>query len=153
VNEVFQRAKAYIVVYNTTKPNGTPVAFATTADNFIKSNKKRNPNEKIGGNNKRGGNTNANGNSLTAPTTSPINTTAPMQEAVSTSTGPSNNSTAPSNPSNGRDMSKVQCYNCNMFGHYARACPTNVDDPLTVMTTKDKNYYQPKGYEVGLDTL
>jgi len=153
VNEVFQRAKAYIGNHTGTKPNGTPVAFATTADNFLKSNKKRNPNGRRGGNNRGGGNTNANVNPLTAPTTSPTAATAPMQETVVTATGPSNNSTAPSNPSQGRDMSKVQCYNCNMFGHYARACPNNVDDPLTVMTTKDKDYYQPKWYEVGLDTL
>ena len=156
VNEVFQRAKAYIVVYNTTKPNGTPVAFATTADNLIKSNKKRNPNGRRGGNNKGGGNANANVNPLTAPTTSPATAPTTNESKVESSTA-STASTVPtanlSNPRQARDVSKVHCYNCNVFGHFARDCPNNVDDSLTVMTTKDKKYYQPTWYEVGLDTL
>ena len=30
VNEVYQEAKAYVIIATGTKPNGTPVSFATT---------------------------------------------------------------------------------------------------------------------------
>jgi len=54
---------------------------------------------------------------------------------------------------NTRDLSRVQCYNYQLFGHYARSCPSEGDDPLNATTTTPRNYYQPKWYEVGLDTL
>ena len=42
VNEVYVEAKAYITIVTTNKPNGTPVSFATTADNFLRSKQKEN---------------------------------------------------------------------------------------------------------------
>ena len=43
VNEVYQEAKAYVIIATGTKPKGIPVSFATTADNFLRTNKKKTP--------------------------------------------------------------------------------------------------------------
>ena len=43
VGDIYQKAKAYVVIATTTKPNGNPVSFATTADSFLRSNRKKNP--------------------------------------------------------------------------------------------------------------
>ena len=43
VGDINQKAKAYVVIATTTKPNGNPVSFATTADSFLRSNRKENP--------------------------------------------------------------------------------------------------------------
>ena len=43
VGEVYQKAKAYVIIATTTKQNGDPVSFATTADNVLRSNKKKTP--------------------------------------------------------------------------------------------------------------
>jgi len=43
VNEVYVEAKAFITIVTTNKPNGTPVSFATTADSFLRTNKKKTP--------------------------------------------------------------------------------------------------------------
>jgi len=34
VNEVYVKAKAYVIIATTNKQNGTPESFATTAENF-----------------------------------------------------------------------------------------------------------------------
>jgi len=144
VNEVYVEAKAYITIVTTNKPNGTPVSFATTAESFLRSNKKKTP---------RGNNNNANypNNGLYVPpsttTTLHVTTVADCHDQAS---GQVPNQ-SPNNSPTLRDMSRIQCYNCQVFGHYARDRPTK--DPLTVMTTGGKSYYQPQWYEVGLDTL
>ena len=43
VNDVHQKARAHVIIAQGTKQNGTPVAFATTAENYLKSNKKKTP--------------------------------------------------------------------------------------------------------------
>jgi len=41
-----------------------------------------------------------------------------------------------------------------MFGHFARECPSKQDgEPLNGMTKSGRDWYSPKWYEVGLDTL
>jgi len=144
VNEVYVEAKAFITIVTTNKPNGTPVSFATTADNFLRSNKKKTHR----GNNKNNTPTMAYNVPPSTTTTPHVSTVAEHHDQAS-GTSPNSNNHAGSN--NGIDTSKIQCYNCQMFGHYARDCPTK--DPLTVMTTGGKTYYQPQWYEVGLDTL
>jgi len=146
VNDVFQKAKAHVIIGQGTKQNGTPVAFATTAENYLKSNRKKTPR----GNNK---NTNNPNNGLYVPST-PATTTPSVSTAITEPTAndaTSNATTA--RVDNTRDLSRVQCYNCQLFGHYARSRPSKGDDPLNAMTTNHRNYYHPKWYEVGLDTL
>ena len=43
VGELYQKAKAYVIIATTTKQNGNPVSFATTADIFLRSNKTKTP--------------------------------------------------------------------------------------------------------------
>jgi len=87
------------------------------------------------------------------PTTTPQVTNGPTVDTA-TSAPIKNSTTASNSSSQGRDMSRVQCFHCQNFGHYARNCPSREeDDPLTAMTMNGKGYYQPKWYEVGLDTL
>jgi len=51
-------------------------------------------------------------------------------------------------------MTRVQCFHCQNFGHFARDCPSRENDnPLNAMTMNGKGYYQPQWFEVGLDTL
>ena len=40
VNEIYVKAKAYVIIATTNKQNGTPVSFATAAENFLRTNKK-----------------------------------------------------------------------------------------------------------------
>ena len=146
VVEIYQKAKAHVIIANTTKQNGTLVSFATTAESYLKSNKKKTPR----GNNKNNNNPN-NGLhvSSTPTTTTPSASTVTTQPTANDAT--SNATTV--RVDNTRDISRVQCYNCQLFGHFARDCPSKGDDPLNAMTTNPRNYYQPKWYEVGLDTL
>ena len=152
VVEIYQRAKARVIIANTTEQNGTPVSFATTAESYLKSNKKRTPK---GGNRNQNNTTKpANGLDVRANTTTPSAPT-PVSNVATT---PSRANDATSNATtvrvdNTRDISRVQCYNCQLFGHFARDCPSREDDPLNAMTTSPRNYYQPKWYEVGLDTM
>jgi len=148
VVEIYQKAKAHVIIAQTTKQNGTPVSFATTAESYLKSNKKKTP---------RGGNRNQ--NNTIKPTTGSDGRTSTTTPSVSTpaanvaTTPTDNNPSGQSSNRNTPDISRVQCYNCQLFGHYARDCPSKEDDPLNAMTTGPRNYYQPKWYEVGLDTL
>jgi len=140
VNEVYVEAKAYITIVTTNKPNGTPVSFATTAESFLRSIKKKTPR----GSNKSANNP-KNGSYVTPSTTiTPhVSTVAEHHDQASgPGSNPSPNSTNLTGSNNGRDMSRIQCYNCQVFGHYARDCPTK--DPLTVMTTGGQSYYQPQ---------
>ena len=156
IGEVYQKAKAYVIIATTTKSNGTPVSFATTAESFLKSNKKKTP--RGSKNNRTNSPANKpndtglhvqNGPTITPPTTN--GATVESSTASTASIAPTANQ---SNRSQARDTSRVQCYNCQQFGHYARSCPNNEDgDPLTIMTTSGMSYYQPKWYEVGLDTM
>jgi len=154
VVEVYQKAKAHVIIANTTKQNGTPVSFATTADTFLKSNKKKTPSNQ----GPRGQQTNNPNNGLlcskggvqATPTTTPQaqNTVDPHDQA----TVPASNTTT--NRNQPRDLSRVQCYHCLKFGHYIRDCPEKQDgEPLNGMTKSGENYYSPEWYEVGLDNM
>jgi len=68
VNEVYQKAKAYVIIATTTKQNGTPLSFATTAENFLRTNKKKTP---------RGNQSNNPNNGLYVPKDSSRPTTTP----------------------------------------------------------------------------
>jgi len=99
VGEIYQKAKAYVVIATTTKPNGNPVSFATTADSFLKSNRKKNPK----GNNKNRVNSPQNppsNNGLyvpEGPTITPQVTNVPTVETTTPTT--SSNSSAQSGSS------------------------------------------------------
>jgi len=145
VNEVYVKAKAYVIIATTNKQNGTPVSFATTAESFLRSNKKKGP---------RGThNTNNPNNGLYVSKSSSTSTTTPQVEAAvdphDQATVPASNLTTNSQP---KDLSRVQCYNCQAFGHFARECPSK-NDTLNGMTMDGDSYYQPKWYEVGLDSM
>jgi len=43
IGDVYQKAKAHVIIGTSTKPNGTPVPFATTAELLLKSSKKKTP--------------------------------------------------------------------------------------------------------------
>jgi len=43
IGDVYQKAKAYVIIGTSIKSYGTPVSFATTAELLLKSNKKKTP--------------------------------------------------------------------------------------------------------------
>jgi len=145
VNEVYVKAKAYVIFTTANKQNETPVSFAITADNFLRTNKKKTP---------RGNKTyNPNDGLLCSKDPTGPSITPHVQDKVDPNdqtTVPTSNATT-NNTS--KDLSKVQCYNCQAFGHYARSYPTKNEDALNGMTMDGDSYYQPKWYEVGLDSM
>jgi len=156
IGDVYQKAKAYVIIGTSTKSKITPVSFATTAELLLESNKKKTP---------RGQQSNNPDNGLLcskgsqAPTIPPNvqvvpdHASAPTSNATTTSDPTVNSTTSHHTP---RKLSRVQCYNCQLFGHFARGCPTqNSDSIINGMTIDggDGVYYQPKWYEVSLDTM
>jgi len=118
VNEVYIKAKAFVVSTTQNKPNGTPVSFATTADNLIRNNNKKNTPKNGPGANP------TNNHTSSQPSTTKNQPTANV--APTTVEPATANSNAPSATGSNtkRDLSRVQCYHCQLFGHYARECPS-----------------------------
>jgi len=153
IGDVHQKAKACVIIGTSTKSNGTPASFATTAELLLKSNKKKTPREQ------QSNNPNNHlyvSKGSQAPTISPNVPVVsyPVSAPTTTPSAPTENPTT--NHHTPRNLSRVQCYNCQLFGHFARDCPTqNSDSPINGMTMDggDGVYYQPKWYEVGLDTM
>ena len=158
IGEVYQKAKAYVIIDTSTKSNGTPVSFATTAERLLKSNKKKTPSNQ----GPRGQQTNNPNNGLyvsntNAPTTPPNVPPVPVPVAAPTTTTTNAPANAPESPPTNnqrtpKDLSRVQCYNCHLFGHFARDCTETAINGMT-MDGAEGGYYQPKWYEVGLDTM
>ena len=123
VNEVYVKAKAYVIIATTNKQNGTPVSFATTTENILRTNKKKTP---------RGNKTNNPNNGLLCsndPTGPKI--TPHVQDKVDPN-DPTNVPTSNATTNHTRkDLSIVQCYNRQAFGHYARSCPAKNEDALS----------------------
>ena len=156
VGDIYQKAKAYVVIATTTKPNGNPVSFATTADSFLRSNKKKTQGP-------RGQQSNNPNNGLyvskgsQAPTIPPNVSAVPDPVAAPTSNTTTTTTSAAESPTTNhhtpRNMSRVQCFHRQDFGHFVRDCPNREAINGMTMDDGDGVYYQPKWYEVGLDTM
>ena len=146
VDEVYIKAKAFVVSTTQNKPNGTPVSFATTVDNLIRNNNKKTPKNGPGANPTNNHNSNQPSTANNQPTANVAPTT--VEPATANSYAPS-----ATGPNTNRDLSRVQCYHCQLYEHYARECPSKGDGEPLMGMTKGQGYYQPKKYEVGLDTL
>ena len=142
VNEVFQEANTYIAPYHSSKDTTRGGVTFATADAIIGQLKREST--------KRG--RGRSGLDIpTTPTNNPTTPTSPPSPPSPTSTSGSSSSSSTSTPTNQgstRDLSNVECYNCNEMGHLARNCPKKGN--LSGMTHKGK---LPKWYEIGLDTM
>ena len=140
INSIYLEASTYISPVPTRDTTRGGVSFST-ADGMISSLKK-------GKRGPKGGN-----DTDSKPTGPKVgndkNESSPKTDADAKL--PTNTPTTPTGgekPS-GRDMSKVECYNCNEFGHFAYQCPKKKSG-LNAMTRK--NHEEIEWYHVGLDS-
>ena len=150
ISEVYLEAQTYVVVaVDTKRNNGLGASFATTAQDIMKQNRrnKRNPAGPGGGNGQP--------NPATIPTKG---NDPPTPNDIPKPTTDSNGASTEDKTKNdqnggqsGKDLSKVQCFNCLEFGHYKRNCP-KPQGGLTGMTRQSlEEIDAPHWYEVGLD--
>ena len=153
VNEVYVEAKSWVHVTQVPSKSGGGASFATTnGDGIMKFNRKKespknpNPSDNNDNGKKHSGQKSTSG---TSDTKTDDTTTNPSDTAVQTDSGTKNGS-----ENKTKDLSKVQCYGCGLFGHYQRNCSAgSATGGLNGMTRRnDRDDGLPKWYEVGLDS-